>query len=83
MHVTKRRLTWQITALALLHKQRYSSQSPIRPPRGSTQMAPTRVLILGATGGCGKHALSNLLDRGVQCVAVVRSEEAPAGRVPR
>ena len=38
-------------------------------------MAPTRVLILGATGGCGKHALSNLLDRGVQCVAVVRSED--------
>ena len=43
-------------------------------------MAPTRVLIFGATGGCGKHALSNLLDRGVQCVAVVRSEERlPAG----
>ena len=41
-------------------------------------MAPTRVLIFGATGGCGKHALSNLLDRGVQCVAVVRSE----GRLP-
>mmetsp|Transcript_23960 Transcript_23960/g.62481 ORF Transcript_23960/g.62481 Transcript_23960/m.62481 type:complete len:247 (-) Transcript_23960:144-884(-) len=43
-------------------------------------MAPTRVLIFGATGGCGKHALSNLLDRGVQCVAVVRSEDRlPAG----
>jgi nucleoside-diphosphate-sugar epimerase len=38
-------------------------------------MAPQRVLILGITGGCGEHALSQLLDRGVQCVAVVPSED--------
>lgn len=32
-----------------------------------------KALILGATGGCGRHALTQLLARGVDCTAIVRS----------
>lgn len=32
-----------------------------------------RALVFGASGGCGSHALTQLLDRGVECTAVVRS----------
>jgi len=33
-----------------------------------------KVLLLGATGGIGGHALLQLLDRGVHVTAIVRSE---------
>ena len=34
-----------------------------------------KVLIFGATGGCGKHALTRLLEHGCIVVAMVRSAE--------
>mmetsp|Transcript_27431 Transcript_27431/g.82336 ORF Transcript_27431/g.82336 Transcript_27431/m.82336 type:complete len:240 (+) Transcript_27431:170-889(+) len=37
-----------------------------------------KVLVLGATGGCGSQALAQLLERGVPCTAIVRK----AGSVP-
>ena len=42
---------------------------------GILRMPSNRVLILGATGGIGKHVLIRLLERGCTCTVIVRSAE--------
>ena len=58
---------------------RTSAKHPHRcEERGATHRravnAVMKVLLLGGTGGCGRHALLRLLERGVEVTAIVRSE---------
>lgn len=50
----------------------YRSPPEPAPPGGSTRSRPTRVLIVGATGGTGRQLVAQALERGLAVTALVR-----------
>lgn len=52
-------------------------------PAPETAFTPTRVLIIGATGGTGRHLVTQALDRGLEVTALVRDPAKLAIEHPR
>lgn len=53
-----------------------------RPATG-TRFTPTRILVIGATGGTGRHLVTQALERGYEVTALVRSPSKLAIEHPR
>lgn len=68
--------------LTLLLAARGLGRLAPRPAPGSAS-APTRVLIIGATGGTGRHLVTQALERGLEVTALVRDPSRLAVQHPR
>jgi putative NADH-flavin reductase len=65
-------VSYAIVLSAALARAGHRGQAP-RPGEGERRAAPTRVLIVGATGGTGRELVAQALERGFAVTALVRN----------
>ncbi len=63
-------LAYALILSAALARTGHRSQPPL--PGGAPRQRPTRVLIIGATGGTGRHLVAQALERGCTVTALAR-----------